>query len=470
MTRSFRRALALGLAASLAIAACGGGGDDSSSDGGGGGGSLPNCPLDALADAPKPVEITFWHTFSRANEEAITEVTDRFNAQQENVRVRLVNQIGYKENLEKYRSGLSGENLPDVVLLEDTATQQMIDTQSALPVAACIEADDYSLSDYVERVVDRYTVEDVLWPMPFNVSNPVFLYDKNAFRAAGLDPDDPPTTLDEVKNAATKVQALPDYEAGYGLKLDPWYLEQWSAKADELYVNQENGRRARATEVSFDDTTGREIFAWMSDMVSSGAAKTNNNDGPSQFDNLLGIRSKAVAMTIDSSATLGTITQVLSAGEGGGVELGVSAMPGPPGKGGVLVGGGALYIVNRSSPAKQAAAWQYLKFLTSPQTQADFAAGTGYVPIRKSSIELPAIQQLWSTTPGYKVAYDQLTSGVNSIGTQGPVIGAYQAVRDAVKAGEQAMFTQGTSPADALKAAANASNTAMQDYNSRVTG
>ena len=145
-------------------------------------------------------------------------------------------------------------------------------------------------------------------------------------------------------------------------------------------------------------------------------------------------------------------------------------MPGPPGKGGVLVGGGALYIVKKSAPEKQAAVWQYLKFLDDPQTQADFAAGTGYVPIRESSVDLPAIQDLWAKNPGYKVAYDQLISGKDDIATQGPVIGAYQAVRDAVLAGEQEMFTQGKAPAAALKGAATASDAAMNDYNSRVTG
>ena len=101
-------------------------------------------------------------------------------------------------------------------------------------------------------------------------------------------------------------------------------------------------------------------------MVKSGAAKTNSADGPSQYDNLLGIRSKTVGMTIDSSATLGTISQVFAQGESGGVELGVAPMPGPPGDGGVLVGGGALYIVKKSAPEKQAAVWQYLKFLDRP--------------------------------------------------------------------------------------------------------
>lgn len=467
MTRSLLRVLAIGLAGALTIAACGGGGSESDAPTAD---SLGTCPLGALTKATKPVEVTFWHALSRANEETLQRLTDQFNSSQQDVSVRLVNQIGYKENLEKFRAGLGGTALPDLIQVEDTATQQMIDTQALLPAQACIKADKYDTSDYLQRVLDRYTVDDVLWPMPFNVSNPIFYYDKNAFRAAGLDPEDPPATLDEVKATALKIKDLPDYEAGFGMKLDPWYLEQWSAKADKLYVNQENGRKARATKSVFNDATGEEIFSWMADMVSSGAGKTNSADGPSQYDNLLGIRSKAVGMTIDSSGSLGTVSQVLNSGEGGGVELGIAPMPGPPGRGGVLVGGGALYIVKRSAPAKQAAAWEYLKFLDSPQAQADFAAGTGYVPIRKSSIDLPAIQELWRSNPGYKVAYDQLVSGVETVATQGPVIGAYQAVRDAVLAGEQEMFTQGKSPADALKSAADLSDRAMQEYNSRVVG
>jgi sn-glycerol 3-phosphate transport system substrate-binding protein len=145
-------------------------------------------------------------------------------------------------------------------------------------------------------------------------------------------------------------------------------------------------------------------------------------------------------------------------------------MPGPPGKGGVLVGGGALYIVKKSTPEKKAATWKYLKFLDDPQTQATFAAGTGYVPIRKSSVDLPAIKDQWASNPGYKVAYDQLISGVDDIATQGPVIGAYQGVRDAVLAGEQEMFSEGKAPAAALKSAATQADAQMQEYNSRVTG
>ncbi len=273
--------------------------------------SLPKCPVNALKNATTPVEVTFWHGLNRANEETLQRLTDQFNTSQSEVKVNLVNQIGYRETLEKFTAGLTSGDLPDMLQLEDIATQQAIDTQAMLPVQSCIKADKYSTSDFVPRVLKRYTVEKVLWPMPFNVSNPVFLYDKNAFTDAGLDPEKPPTTLAGVKQAAKKIKATGEYEAGYGLKLDPWYLEQWSAKADELYVNNANGRKARATKVEFDDASGRGIFAWMNSMVKSGLAITNSAEGGSAYDNLLGIRSKKVGMSIDSSATLGTITQVL---------------------------------------------------------------------------------------------------------------------------------------------------------------
>ena len=255
------------------------------------------------------------------------------------------------------------------------------------------------------------------------------------------------------------------------MKLDPWYLEQWSAKADELYVNEENGRKARATKVAFDDATGREIFTLDGRHGEQRRGEDEQRRRPEPVrqparDPQQGGRHDDRLVR----RALGTISQVLRRVRAAASSSGSAPMPGPPGKGGVLVGGGALYIVKRSAPEKQAAAWEYLKFLDYPQTQADFAAGTGYVPIRKSSVDLPAIQKLWADHAGLQGRVRPAVSGVDDVATQGPVIGAYQAVRDSVLAGEQEMFTQGKAPAAALQSAANLSNAAMQEYNSRVVG
>jgi sn-glycerol 3-phosphate transport system substrate-binding protein len=430
------------------------------------------CPINALKNAKsKPVEITYWQGgFQRANEETLGRLVDKFNSSQNDVHVTVVNQTTYADTLNKFRAGLSSGDLPDLVNIEDTGLQQMIDTKAILPAQACVDADKYDLSDNLKRVVDYYSVKGKLYPMPFNVSNPVLYFNKKAFEAAGLDPNNPPKTLDEVKTAAQKLKdAGQASQAGFGLKLDPWYLEQWSALGGKTYVNNGNGRKSRATATTFDNATGKEIFTFLNDMVKSGLARTNPADGPQGFDNLLGIGNGNFGMTIDTSAALGTIQQVLSSGQYPNVELGVAPMPGPKGKGGVLVGGAANYIVNKSSPEKQAAAWQFAKFLNDPESQAEWSVGTGYVPIRQSASTMPQVQQRWAEIPGFKVAYDQLVGGVANTATAGPVIGDYQGVRDVVLDAEQQMFN-GTSPNAALKQAKQDANAKIQEYNSRVSG
>src|SRR6202011_804148 len=122
----------------------------------------------------------------------------------------------------------------------------------------------------------------------------------------------------------------------------------------------------------------------------------------------------------------------LSAGNDPNIELGVAPMPGPSHKGGVLVSGGALYMVNKSKPEKQAAAWKYLKFLDEPANITAWAIGTGYIPIRKSSAASAEMTTYWAQNPTYKVAYDQLLNGPTNAATSGSVIGQYTGVRDAV--------------------------------------
>ena len=434
--------------------------------------SSGKCPINALKNAKnKPVDITYWQGgLQRANEEAILRLTDQFNSSQNDVHVTVVNQTTYVDTLNKFRAGLSSGDLPDLVQIEDTGLQQMIDTQAVLPAQACVDAEKYDLSDNLKRVVDYYSVKGKLWPVPFNVSNPVLYYNKKAFQSAGLDPNNPPKTLDEVKAAAQKLKDSGTVsQAGFGMKLDPWYLEQWSALGGKTYVNNSNGRKSRATSTTFDNATGKEIFTFLDNMVKQGLARTNPADGSSAFDNLLGVGNGNFGMTIDTSAALGTIQQVLASGQYPNVELGVAPMPGPKGKGGVLVGGGANYIVKKSSPEKQAAAWQYAKFLNDPQTQADWSISTGYVPIRQSAANMPQVQQYWAANPGFKVAYDQLLAGVANTATAGPVIGDYQGVRDVVLDSEQQMFN-GMSPSAALKQAKQNANGKIEEYNSRVSG
>jgi ABC-type glycerol-3-phosphate transport system substrate-binding protein len=220
----------------------------------------------------------------------------------------------------------------------------------------------------------------------------------------------------------------------------------------------------------FNTKTAVNIFSQLSQLVRSGDATTNPSSGPDAYDNLLGIGSGKYGMTIETSAALGTITKLLGSGQYSSVKLGIGGFPvySSSVQGGIEPGGSGVYISNKVPAIQQAAAWMYLSYLCNTQSQATWAAGTGYIPVRKSSAQTATVQQLWVTNPGYKVAYNEINNGVNSPATSGSVIGPYADVRTDVLNAEISMFTSGVTPSKAVKTAVSNVNSTISDYNSRL--
>jgi len=460
------RAVAVSLPVlAVVLAACGSGSPSAAATTGSKKPRLAPCPVSALRKAKSPVHVVFWESMNQANGATLQTLTTQFNSSQHKVHVTLVDQNSYTNTWQKYQAGLSNGQLPDMAQLTQTDLQAAIDTQSFLPAQSCINATHYATGDYVSRALSYYKVDGVQEAMPFAVSNPVVYYNKQSFSAAGLNPNDPPATLPQYMADAKILKA---HGSGTALVLDSWHLETWLATANQLFVNNGNGRTARATKSVFNTATARKIWTDLDSLVRSGDAVTNPSTGPDAFDNLLGMGTGKYGMTIDSSADLGTIAELLSSHPN--VTLGVGPFPVLSTKihGGVEPGGSALYISDKVPAAQQAAAWQYLTFLDSPASQATWAAGTGYIPIRKSAVKTATIQHLWATDPGFKVAYTQLVSGPTTLATTGAVLGPYADVRTAVIDAEESMYQQGVSPTKALQTATRQVNSAIASYNQRV--
>jgi sn-glycerol 3-phosphate transport system substrate-binding protein len=431
-------------------------------------------PIGAAAKSKsKPVSITMWHSMPQANLTELQALTTKFNSSQSDVKVNLVFQTSYIDTLSAYTTALSGgvANLPDIVQWETEFIQLLIDSQSVVPAASAIAADHFSVSDFVPSMLDYFKLNGTQWALPFNISCEVLYYNQNAFTQAGLDPSKPPTTLAQVRTAAQKIVSSGTAKYGMSLKLDPSPFELMMALGDKTVVNKSNGRKGRATAVTFGDPLGRSIFNWWGGMLNDKLAQSTPFSGSGAFDNLLAIGSGTAPMTIDTSAAIGTILQVLSGGQYPNVKLGVGPLPSPGSKptkgGGVFVGGAGLYLVNKPSAASQDAAWQFIKFLTEPAQQAAWAVGTGYVPVRKSAVLLPSVVQAWTAVPGYRVPYKQLLGSPNNPATAGYVTGAANEVDNAILNGLTAM-SSGTAPKAALVQAVSAANSAISSYNERV--
>jgi sn-glycerol 3-phosphate transport system substrate-binding protein len=459
--------VAVGLALlAIVLAACGGGGGEE--------GTPATTPGGAAAVTPsgEPVTITFWHAMNAANEDTLKRLTDKFNASQDRITVSLVYQGTYDDVLNKVLASLGSSGLPALAQLEDTTTQMMADSGAVVPVQDFIDAEGYDLSDFLPQVLDFYRVGGRLVPMPFNVSNPILGYNKKAFEKAGLDPEKPPTTLEELRQDCQKIVDAGLAPHGMSLDINPWYFEQFMAKAGVDFVNNGNGREERATEVAFDNEQGLAIFTWWKEMVDSGLALDVGRN-PSGTEHLLAIAGRQAEMTITSSASLRSVVDIIESAHASGeltdIDMGAGPLPGlAGGTGGVSVGGASLYIMAARPPEEQQAAWEYIKFLVSAETQAEWFSGSGYIPSRVSSHDLPPAQEVIAKYPQFKAAVDQLAASPVTTATAGPLIGAYQQVREAVTSAIEQMVLQGKDPAAALSDAASESNKAMEAYNKRV--
>ena len=425
-------------------------------------------PIGAAAKSKsKPVSITMWHSMTSANLTALTNLTNQFNASQKDVFVNLLAQTSYTDTQTAYTTALSGGKLPDIVQWETELIQILIDSQSVVPVASAIAADHYSLSDFVPSMVNYFRVDGTQWALPFNISSQVLYYDQAVFTKAGLDPTTPPANLAQLRNTAQKIVSSGAAKYGMSLKLSSSTFELWMALGGQTAVNKSNGRSGRATAVTFDDALGKSIFNWWGAMLHDRLAQSTSSTA---YDNLLAIGSGIAPMTLDTSASLGTILQVLSGGQYANVKLGVGPIPSssskPVKKGGVFIGGAGMYIVNKSA-ATQDASWQFIKYLTEPAQQAAWAAATGYVPVRKSAVSLAPLASTWAKVPGFRVPYKQLLASPTNPATAGYVAGAASEIDQSILNALEALAS-GTPPTQAIAQAAAAANSAISSYNERV--
>jgi sn-glycerol 3-phosphate transport system substrate-binding protein len=421
-----------------------------------------------------PVSITFWHSMTAANQDTLKTIVQSFNSSQNEVTVNLVFQGGYDESMNKFLASLGrASELPAIIQIEDVSTQLMIDSQEATPVQDFIDKEGYDLSAFEPRVLDYYRVNDRLYSMPFTLAGPILYYNKNDFRQVGLDPEKPPQTLEDVKAYSQKLLQKDSSgnitRSGIALDVNPGFFEQWLAKAGALYVNNGNGRDARATEAVFNGPEGKAIFEWWADMVKSGLA-FNVGRNPGGADGLLAVASGRASMTITTSSALRSVFDVIEAGGAKGVDLGVGPMPGPQSpEGGILVGGGSLWIVKARPEAEQEAAWKFLKFLAEPAQQAEWYAGSGYFPIRSDAFDEPAAKAAEAQYPYLRVAPTQLQQGARDRATQGAIMGPFAKIRsDVIDTAIESMILTGTSPDEAIDKAASDATGLIKDYNQRL--
>ncbi len=299
------------------------------------------------------VEVRFWHSMTGVNSNALQKMVDGFNESQNDWKVVPIYQGGYPDSLKKLVASFGTGAMPAMIQLDDIETRFMVDSDATVPPQDFIDRDNVAagvsqgyappidLTDFEPRALQYYTLDGKLRAMPFNLSGLVLYYDKEAFKAAGLDPEKPPATLEELRADSEKLLTRDGSgtitKNGIALSIDAWKFEQMLAKQGALYANNGNGRDGLATKVAFDGPEGQAILGWWQDMVKSGLGTNVGLQGLQAF---LSIITGKSAMAIESTASMRTVLSALGPAS---ARFGAAPMPSlaSTNEGGIVLGGAA---------------------------------------------------------------------------------------------------------------------------------
>ena len=427
---------------------------------GGGGGAGSDGEFQKVEIQPgERVKVTFWHAMGGVAGEAVDRLVQRFNSSQDRVEVEAVYQGSYDDALQKLRA--AGPEGPTIMQVYEIGSRFMIDSGMITPMQNFIDADGFSTEDFEPNILGYYTFDGRLYSMPFNTSTPIVYYNKDAFREVGLDPEQPPRTFEEFKEYARKLTVTQGGETRHGasIALYGWFFEQFLAVQGAHYVDNDNGRSARATKAIINSPEGERFVNWLKEMVDEGVAI---NLGRRTAETQAAFSSGRVAMTMDSTAALGNIL----AGVGDKFEIGTAFLPRPEGaNGGVIIGGASLWITNTRPLKEQWAAWEFVKWLTRPVVQAEWSIATGYFPIRKAAYDEQILKDWHAQRPQFITAIEQLRSSPLTTVTQGAVIGTFPQARQIVEAAMESVILGQATASEALAKAAEEITKGIEDYN-----
>jgi sn-glycerol 3-phosphate transport system substrate-binding protein len=340
--------------------------------------------------------------------------------------VEMVSKGSYRGTFTSTIDVLGTDDMPSVAQLFEVGTARALDTGAFLPVDAVIP--DEVVDSLLDPVANYYRHDGRLYSLPFNSSNPVLYVNRDAFAAAGLNPDEPPATLADVATASERLVEAGVVDAGVTWANYSWFVEQWFAEANQPLVDAGNGRRGTPTAANFATDVGYDLFEtwWHLErdglydnpgIEARGEARSRFLDG-------------RVAMLIDSTSKR---TAVVDGAEERGFTVETGYFPVLDDRHGVVVGGGSLWIPADIPRDEQEAAGEFLAWLAQPAQQVRWHRETGYLPVQEGAVDDLRRAGWFDDNPGYATAVQQLLDTQDSPATRGARIGPFDTVRTLVE-------------------------------------
>jgi len=368
---------------------------------------LLNGCSDNSNNKPGEITITFWHSFVSRTIPALNNLIEKFEREHPGMHINAQYVPSGDPLVQKLVTAIQSNTAPDISWIHSDFLNKLVEADAIYKMDYFISGKNglslEEMKDIFPQLIQSAKWRDTLYAMPMEATTLALLYNKTKFREAGLDPDKPPQNWDELYDYALRLTKdkngdgktdqygfyIPAFPASGPLSI--WMVLQWTPflwQAGGEEINKEK------TKVLFNSDAGIKALSLWKRIFNA----ENFRDFTLTHD--LGFVSNTVAMIMDGPWDLPEFREIKN------FEWGVTYLPAGPVKRATYMAGEHLAIFKQSRHPE--AAWTFVKWILEPENQAKFSEESGYLPIKKSVLELPGYKKFLEEDPAMKAFVDQI--------------------------------------------------------------
>jgi sn-glycerol 3-phosphate transport system substrate-binding protein len=407
-------------------------------------------------------EIRLWHAMGGALGGELDALVQRFNDSQKEFRIVAEHKGSYEDTMIGALAAQRAGAGPHLVQVYEVGTAHMMAAKSAIrPVAQLLaeNGERIETKSFLPAVASYFSDNSgQLLALPFNVSTPILFYNRDAFRKAALDPDQPPKTWYEMPKAMGALLAA-GYECVYTTVWPAWVLvETMSTWHNQDFATRENGLLGLDAKLIFNTHLMVRFVSMLSSWARSGYFTYSGRriEGERRFEN------GECAMVSAASSSYAELRRA------GKFDFGVAQLPyyddirGAPHHS--LIGGAGLWVLAGKKSAEYRGVAKFLAWLARPEVQAEWHQRTGYVPVTRAAYELTAKAGFYRDNPGHEIAIKQLLLNAPTRESRGIRLGRMQEIRLILEQELESVWDGTVAPKLALDRAAERGDVLLRQF------
>ena len=346
-------------------------------------------------------EITVQYAIPDIFKDVQEEIAKQFMAANPTIKVKFIQPSKEYEDATQQvlRNAVTGQ-LPDVAFQGLNRQRILADRDIAQPLDAFIAAEkDWASKGYDGALLTLGQVKGKQYGMGFSLSTPIIYFNADLVKKAGGDPDKFPNTWEGIFALAKKIDDPANKIRGLHYDWDITGNWMWQTL---VFSNGGTMLSADEKKVAFDGPPGQKAIATLAAMVNEGTM-----GDISQATALQDFVAGRLGIWAHSTSRLGGVTKQTQ----GVFALRTARFPLGAGAASRLPAGGNVAMMLAKDPAKQKAAWEYIKFATGPVGATIMVKGTGYFPANALPAKDPKmLGDFYAANPNHQVAISQLPS------------------------------------------------------------